>query len=151
MNNYKKNMNKLKLNGKNKENNLLMKMYKIQLIEQQLNNHGIISKMKIVYNMPVLGIEPVSNEIPEKFSLEQNYPNPFNPVTNIVFEIPKSSFVNLKVYDALGREIETLVSQQMQAGKYNADWNAENYPSGVYFYRLVTDNFSESNKMVLVK
>jgi len=95
----------------------------------------------------------IKNEelIPDIYGLSQNYPNPFNPVTNIKFDIPKSGLVKITVYDLLGREVATLVNEQMQPGSYNVDWDASNYPSGVYFYKLETEKFSESKKMVLVK
>lgn len=92
-----------------------------------------------------------SGLVPGNFSLSQNYPNPFNPVTNIKFDIPKAGFVKITVYDLLGREITTLINQQMQPGSYSVDWDATNYPSGVYFYRLESGDFSESKRMVLVK
>ncbi len=116
-----------------------------------VNNHGTISKMKFTYNMPVIGIEPVSTEIPEKFSLKQNFPNPFNPVTVINFDISKNSFVSLKVYDITGKEISFLVSEEMKPGKYKVNWDASGFPSGVYFCRMTTDDFTESKKMILLK
>lgn len=97
------------------------------------------------------GIQQIENEIPECYILAQNYPNPFNPTTNIEFRIAKSGFVNITIYDASGREVETLGNQELKPGTYKVDWNASVYPSGVYFYRLSTDNFSETKKMVLLK
>jgi hypothetical protein len=91
-----------------------------------------------------------NNNSPE-FKLNDNYPNPFNPTTNIEFTIPNSTLVKLTVYDMLGREVQTLVNGQLNAGTHNAKWNASKYPSGVYFYKLVTDNFTETKKMILVK
>ncbi len=106
----------------------------------------------------LVGIYNISTEKPEQFSISQNYPNPFNPVTNIKFDIPKSGFVKITVFDLLGREITALVNEQMQPGSYNVDWDASNYPSGVYFYKLEvrqagspTGDFVESKKMILVK
>ncbi len=99
----------------------------------------------------VTGIEPVSNEIPNEFSLQQNYPNPFNPSTNIKFSIPKNSNVKISVFSSAGKEIETLVNSELNAGKYNADWNASIYSSGIYFYRITADGFTETKKMILVK
>ncbi len=99
----------------------------------------------------LVGIEPHTNEIPNEFSLHQNYPNPFNPVTKIRFSIPKNSTVKLAVYDALGKEIETLVNAELRAGTYNADWNASNYSSGIYFYKITAGEFSETKKMILIK
>ncbi len=104
----------------------------------------------IKYNHTI-GIQQINNEIQDNFSLLQNYPNPFNPTTNIHFAIPRSSFVKLIVYDMLGREVETLVNENLSAGTYNADWNAANYSSGVYFYKLETENFTETKKMLLIK
>jgi hypothetical protein len=98
-----------------------------------------------------IGITPISTEIPEQYSLEQNYPNPFNPVTNIRFDVAKSSNVSLKIYDAAGNEIAVLVNQDLNAGTYNYDFNAANYPSGVYFYVLTAGEFTSTKKMVLIK
>lgn len=98
-----------------------------------------------------IGITPVSNNIPEKFELSQNYPNPFNPVTNIKFSIPKAGNVKLAVFDAAGRQLAELVNQQLNAGTYNYDYNASGLASGVYFYKLVSADFSEVKKMILVK
>ncbi|MCI0448658.1 MAG: T9SS type A sorting domain-containing protein [Chlorobi bacterium] len=99
----------------------------------------------------ITGKQPVSNEITHEYVLHQNYPNPFNPMTNIEFAIPKSSFVKLVIYDAIGRAVETLLSGQLNAGIYKAGWNASAYPSGVYFYKLDAEGFTETRKMILVK
>ncbi|NOS86545.1 MAG: T9SS type A sorting domain-containing protein [Ignavibacteria bacterium] len=98
-----------------------------------------------------IGLIPVSNDIPKAYSLSQNYPNPFNPTTNIKFAIPQTGLVKLTVFDMLGREIETLVNENLNAGTYNADWVAANYPSGVYFYKLTSAGYSVTKRMVLVK
>jgi hypothetical protein len=106
-----------------------------------------------------IGIQPISTEIPQTFELFQNYPNPFNPATKIRFNIPLLRGVDaesrrgvlLKIYDALGREIETLVHEQLNPGIYEIDWNAANYSSGIYFYSLAASSFSETKKMVVLK
>jgi photosystem II stability/assembly factor-like uncharacterized protein len=90
-------------------------------------------------------------EIPQQFSLSQNYPNPFNPTTNIKFDIAKSGFVKLTAFDVLGREIQTLVNEQLSPGSYNYDFDAAHLPSGVYYYKLESENFIETKKMVLIK
>jgi len=95
-------------------------------------------------------------ELPSVLSLSQNYPNPFNPTTKIRFAIPsnvkgETSNIKLTVFDALGREIEILVNESLKPGIYEADWNAKNLTSGVYFYRLITDGFAETKKMLLIK
>lgn len=99
----------------------------------------------------ISGITPVNNEIPANYSLQQNYPNPFNPTTSFEFKIAETGLVKLSVYDALGREIETIVNKTLTAGTYKAEWNATKYPSGIYFYRIEAGNFSEVRKMTLVK
>lgn len=98
-----------------------------------------------------VGIQNISSQIPDKYKLENNFPNPFNPSTNIKFQIPQKSFASIIIYDMLGREVITLLSEELNAGYYNYQFNAENLNSGIYFYTLVTDNFSETKKMVLVK
>lgn len=99
----------------------------------------------------VIGIRNINSEIPKNYSLSQNFPNPFNPVTNIAFSIPEESNVNLTVYDVLGREIKVLINEKLKPGNYQVDWNAQVYTSGMYFYRLQTDKFTDTKKMVLVK
>ena len=93
----------------------------------------------------------VESSTPTTFSLDQNFPNPFNPGTQIPFSLPKSAFVSLKVYDMLGREVATLVSQNYPAGSYSITWNAGACPSGTYFYRLVAGDFVAQKKLILLK
>ena len=85
-----------------------------------------------------LGVSAVerTDVLPSVYSLEQNYPNPFNPTTIINFSIPEAGNVKLAIYDALGREVKLLVDQKMNAGNYNADWNASSYAAGIYFYQF---------------
>jgi len=97
------------------------------------------------------GIQPISGKVPDKFSLLQNYPNPFNPSTNIKYQIPKNSYVTLKVFDVLGREVMTLVSEKQNAGSYEVSFDGSNFSSGVYFYKLTAENYDEVKKMLLVK
>jgi cytochrome c551/c552 len=85
------------------------------------------------------------------FDLKQNYPNPFNPSTTFSFNLPSKSFVSLKVFDMRGREIETIISEEMSAGSYTRQWKAVNMPSGVYFYRLQAGLLTESRKLVLLQ
>jgi hypothetical protein len=102
-------------------------------------------------NGGITSVKPAGNTIPKSFNLYQNYPNPFNPSTQIKFDVPKSSFVQLVVYDALGREVAVLVNEKLTPGFYDYQWNAELYTSGIYFYKLAADDFSETKKMVLIK
>ena len=98
-----------------------------------------------------VGIKKISTEIPSLFSLSQNYPNPFNPITKIRFDLPKNVNVKLTIYDMLGREVETIVNEQLNAGSYEVNWDGTKYTSGVYYYRLNAGEFVETKKMILVK
>ncbi len=89
--------------------------------------------------------------LPDNYKLYQNYPNPFNPVTKINYDIPKNTFVSLKIYDILGREAAVLVNEIKNAGSYTVEFNASSLTSGVYFYRLETSAYSEIRKMMLMK
>jgi hypothetical protein len=89
--------------------------------------------------------------LPSEFSLSQNYPNPFNPSTTIKFALPKQAAVTLKIYDALGSEVETVVNQTMDAGYHRIEWNAGKYASGMYIYRLTADNYTSVKKMMILK
>lgn len=99
----------------------------------------------------VTSAEYSPSEVPASFRLDQNYPNPFNPVTTISFTLPSKSFVSLKVFDALGKEVSILVSQELPGGTYSTKWNAGGLPSGVYFYRLQAGSFTETKKLVLLR
>ncbi len=97
------------------------------------------------------GTEGNSSEIPTVFKLYNNYPNPFNPSTSIKYDVPRNTFVNLSVYDILGKLVTNLVSQDMTAGRYDIVWDAKNYASGTYIYRLEAGEFTDVKKMILVK
>jgi hypothetical protein len=99
----------------------------------------------------VVNINQISSQIPSSFNLHQNYPNPFNPATKIKFDINKTGFVKLKIYDITGRESASLVNVKLNPGQYEYKWNATNFASGVYFYTLKLEDASVSKRMVLVK
>ena len=96
-------------------------------------------------------VKNTKTNLPTTYSLSQNYPNPFNPSTVISYQLSESSNVTLKVYDILGREIKTLVNQRQNAGAYHVSFDATGLSSGVYFYRIVAGNFSETKKLLLIK
>jgi hypothetical protein len=98
-----------------------------------------------------IGINEISSEIPSSFSLSQNYPNPFNPATKFKFSVPSKSHITVKVYNSIGAEIQTLVNQELSPAVYEASWDASKYASGIYFYRLTTEHYYETRKMVLIK
>ena len=98
-----------------------------------------------------LAVEQTGTTVPNEYYLSQNYPNPFNPATKINFQLPERTFAEMRIYDIKGSLVETLFSKELSAGSYSAEWNAEKYPSGVYFYSLITDKFTQTPKMILVK
>lgn len=102
------------------------------------------------YNASPTGVTPIAG-VPEAYSLAQNYPNPFNPSTTIEFSIPRNETVTLKVYDMLGREVRTLVSENLAAGSYKTRFDAGNLASGVYFYLLQAGKFTDSRKLMIMK
>lgn len=111
---------------------------------------------EIEKNILPAGIISTNNGIPTTFKLYQNYPNPFNPSTKIKFDIPsnvkrETSNVNLTIYDILGKNVETLINQNLRPGIYEVSWDAAGNPSGVYFYKLSTGNYSETKKLILLK
>jgi hypothetical protein len=118
---------------------------------QSLSDSALYHYYHDFQNCIPFGIEPISGEIPQKFELYQNYPNPFNPVTTLKFQIPKSEFVKLVVFDVTGREAAKLVNEELKPGIYEIDWNAENFPSGVYFYSLTSGSFTQTKKLILLK
>lgn len=99
----------------------------------------------------ILGITNFDSKIPESYSLSQNYPNPFNPSTNIKFGLTKSGFTSLKIYDALGRQVSELIGKNLQPGSYEVEWNASDFTSGIYFYKLQSESFTETKRMMLIK
>lgn len=95
--------------------------------------------------------KPPENIIPMEIALMPNYPNPFNPVTTIEFALPKAQKVKIEIYNTFGQKIETLVSQGYDAGIHKVQWNASQYASGIYFYKMETENFTKTNKLILIK
>jgi hypothetical protein len=135
-----------------------------QLIARGTSNLNSVTKLKqltdrareLCNNGFIIGVENLSNEVPKELVLYQNYPNPFNPSTKIKFSISavgigRDLSVQLKVYDLLGREVATLVNEQLKPGTYEIEWNGSNYASSIYFYKLHVGDLSESKKMILLK
>jgi len=98
-----------------------------------------------------LEVTNAGTEIPLRYELNQNYPNPFNPSTNIKFSVPKAGFATFKIYDVTGKEVSTELNEFIQAGYYNAIIDGTKLSSGIYFYTLTVNNFTETKKMVLIK
>jgi hypothetical protein len=104
-----------------------------------------------LYSEIINSMQDISTGVPSAFSLEQNYPNPFNPITKIRFDLPKNVNVKLTIYDMLGREVETIVNEHLNAGSYEVTFDGTKYTSGVYYYRLNAGEFVETKKMILLK
>jgi photosystem II stability/assembly factor-like uncharacterized protein len=119
---------------------------------QNREKSGVIKSwgITITYNSPVF-VNKISEIVPSSYELKQNYPNPFNPTTNIKYQIANNKFVILKIYDILGKEIETLVNERQSPGVYEVTFDGSALSSGVYFYKLTADNYSETKKLVLIK
>jgi hypothetical protein len=117
-----------------------------------VSNNGS-GKILIIENLTITsGIdESPETYLPESFNISQNYPNPFNPTTTIKYSIPKTSNVEIKIFDILGKEIETLVNEEKPIGTYEITWYAKNLPSGVFFYQMKAGKYLETKKMLLVK
>lgn len=115
------------------------------------------ARLRMELNGEIPPLPPNGNETsgngrtPLVYQLDQNYPNPFNPTTTVRFELPKESHVSLKVFDVLGREVATLVSDKLQPGIYTAQWDASQTPSGVYFYKFTAGEYGSVRKMVVIK
>jgi hypothetical protein len=143
------------------------KIYAVQLIAQGTSRLNSVTRLKQLadyaqafYNGGfVIGIRHDENQsLAHSFAVYPNYPNPFNPTTNIKYQIANNSFVQLKIFDVLGREVATLVNEKLQPGTYTVDWDAANYPSGVYFYKFTSSDavtneilYTKTNKMILMK
>ncbi|MGA2667653.1 MAG: T9SS type A sorting domain-containing protein [Ignavibacteria bacterium] len=117
---------------------------------------GIFGTILKTTNGGITFIKPISTELPDKIQLFQNYPNPFNPVTKIKFDITsdmkyQTANVKIIIYDVLGKEVSILVNEQLKPGTYETSIDGSKLSSGVYFYKLITKEFSETRRMLLVK
>lgn len=122
----------------------------IYIVHRRTTASGGNDKLLFRVN-PSIGIAPLNNSLPNDYNLFQNYPNPFNPETLIKFNIKKSGFVKLSVYDTNGKLIEDLVQENLNSGEYSVKWKALNFSSGIYYYKLNVNDFEAVNKMILIK
>jgi len=130
-----------------------------QLVARGTSNLNSVTKLKLLsdvaqnlYNTGFeVGVNQISSKVPESFKLHQNYPNPFNPKTKIKMDIQKRCDVTLVVYDIIGRKVATLINEKLKPGTFEVEFDGNNNPSGVYFYKLTTNDFSEVKKMLLIK
>jgi predicted GH43/DUF377 family glycosyl hydrolase len=111
----------------------------------------LIKKIVLTGQSTATDVEKNSSALPLRFDLSQNFPNPFNPTTVINYSVPKAGFVNITVYDLLGREVKTLVSEEKAAGNYTVQFSGSSLASGIYFYRMQAGDFMQSKKMILLK
>lgn len=125
--------------------------FPILVISFSYTSNGFIRYAGFVENPNTVGIQLTNSEIPRDFTLYQNFPNPFNPSTNIKFDLPKSEFVKIVIYNIIGQQVKILVNEYLQAGSYKISFDGSDIPSGVYFYRLIAGEFTETKKMLLIK
>ena len=132
---------------------------------RSMGSGGTMYNIFIDTTLNPVSIGNIGSETPTEYSLKQNYPNPFNPVTKIKFSVPQvrhlfggssphvlgGDLVQLKVYDVMGREVQTLVNESLKPGKYEVTFDGSSLNSGVYFYKLISDGFSETKKMIMLK
>jgi len=116
---------------------------KLDTLNFEMDNAGIVTKTSLVSQL--------TSAIPSCYSLSQNYPNPFDPSTKIQFSLTRRSYVTLTIFDLLGREVATLVSEEHSAGSYNTRWDATGMASGIYLYRLQAGDFVETKKLILFR
>ena len=124
----------------------------LRIFDKSAGNTGTLLNwsLRIKYSNPV-SVNNLENSTAEKYELMQNYPNPFNPVTTIKYSIPERAYVNLTIFDMLGKEITKLVNEEKNQGVYSVNWDASSLPTGLYFYRIQTEKFSSTKKMILIK
>jgi hypothetical protein len=121
----------------------------VDLSDLQLHADAASAKWDEIITL--VSVEDQESPGPQTFQLEQNYPNPFNPSTVINYRIPQASFVTLKLYDLLGREVSTLVNTYQSAGEYRVEFDASGLPTGTYFYRLWNGENTAIRKLLLVR
>lgn len=135
----------------NASNDLFLGGYYSNSPHNSIQNNDFITMDFQNGSLIIIGISGNNNNIPETFRLHQNYPNPFNPYTVIKYDVPVESFIEIIVYDILGREIDKLVSSIVKAGEHSIEFNGNKFGSGVYFYKLNANNYSEIKKMIFLK
>lgn len=133
-----------------------IKIYKDRVINVWQDNRN--GNFDVYYNIrsysnpdTIVSINQISTELPGEFKLFQNYPNPFNPTTKISFQINKTNHIFLKIFDNLGKEVRSLLSQEFRPGIYEIEFKSENLSSGVYYYSIISESFYESKKMIIIK
>ena len=120
----------------------------VQIMRLTINSTTVFNLDNITFSL-MTSVNPVN--APLQFQLSNNYPNPFNPSTTFSFQVAQKSHVSLKIYDIIGREVATIFSGELEAGKYTRQWNAASFASGVYFYRLQAGSFVAVKKLILLK
>ncbi len=125
-------------------------MYRVRILWEKIIN-GRMALIESFRDAVLTPIKTISNSVPDKIALFQNYPNPFNPKTIINYQLPKTNYVYMKVYNVLGNEVATLVNEKQNAGSYTVEFDGSNLSSGIYFYKLEAEGFTETKRMILLK
>ena len=135
----------------------------LEAIEMKNPNHSLTfvyhenvdgSPIKLEYpefNTTTISLSNIDGALPTSFALNQNYPNPFNPTTMLAYDLPVASHVELNIYNVLGQHVTQLVNSDMEAGSHLIEFDGSAYASGIYFYRISADNFTETKKMMMLK
>ncbi|MFH0736607.1 MAG: T9SS type A sorting domain-containing protein [bacterium] len=125
--------------------------YPFETVVTQEKRFELMKKVVLFFEIPTSPVEDNRNDYNFTYNLLQNYPNPFNPTTIISFTLPKSDFVKLELYNTLGQKVKSLLDENLESGLHKIEFNANNLASGIYFYKLVTSNYTETKKMILQK
>ena len=125
-------------------------------VEKEFSLSSMVNVEDIEFDLSQMSSDKDKSQFPGRFSLSQNFPNPFNPVTEIKYELPSESLVNVSIYDVVGRKIKSLVNQEQSAGSYSLQWDATNsvgeaIPAGMYIYTIQAGEYRSTKKMVLLK
>ncbi|MEW6061236.1 MAG: T9SS type A sorting domain-containing protein [Bacteroidota bacterium] len=135
----------------NNDRNSFFLAIPFETIHAKVHRDTLMKKILNYFGLTTSVVRRNATEAPTKFSLEQNYPNPFNPATTIRFTLPVSGFTSLKIFDVLGKNVATLVNEELAPGSYSLQWNATGFASGLYFYRLESNNYSMTKKLIVAK
>ena len=144
------------LQNQNQEYILLASHSEYGTVEKEFSLSSMVHVERIEFDLSQMSTDNDQSQSPGRFSISQNYPNPFNPTTEIKYELPNETLVNITIYDVMGRKINALVNKEQSAGSYSLQWDATNsvgeaVPAGMYIYTIQAGKYTSTKKMVLLK